>query len=201
VTHTHSDHVAGLPMLIQAMWLEGRKRPLPVWMPRSAIRPLRDWLHACFLFESDLGFPIRWRGWSEKSAAKVGTVKARPFRTSHLEATQVRNKRRHPEVGFDAFCLLIEAGKKRIAYSADLGTVDDLEPLLRDPLDLLVVELAHFHPDVLTNFLRGRAVCRVAITHMGRAVRAKLVQVRPRMVRSLRPRRVAFAVDGDVIRI
>src|SRR5260221_8534863 len=51
VTHTHSDHVGGLPMLIQSLWLEQRTRPLPIWLPGRAIAPLRQWLYTCFLFE------------------------------------------------------------------------------------------------------------------------------------------------------
>jgi ribonuclease BN (tRNA processing enzyme) len=39
ITHTHTDHVGGLAMLIQAMWLDGRRRTLPIWLPRQGIRP------------------------------------------------------------------------------------------------------------------------------------------------------------------
>ena len=56
ISHTHSDHVGGLPMLLQSMSLERRQRPLTVWMPGHAIRLVREWLDACYLFEPQLGF-------------------------------------------------------------------------------------------------------------------------------------------------
>ncbi len=56
ISHTHSDHVGGLPMLLQSMSLERRRRPLTVWMPVHAIRLMREWLDACYLFEPQLGF-------------------------------------------------------------------------------------------------------------------------------------------------
>src|ERR1700688_2799209 len=36
ISHTHSDHIGGLPMLIQSMWLGSRERPLPIWVPPPA---------------------------------------------------------------------------------------------------------------------------------------------------------------------
>src|SRR5208282_5839063 len=72
ISHTHSDHVAGFPMLVQSMWLERRRRPLPVWIPRHAIRPLQNWLRACYLFDSLLPFRIQWRPLSERSVMRCG---------------------------------------------------------------------------------------------------------------------------------
>jgi ribonuclease Z len=200
VSHAHSDHIAGLPMLIQSMWLEARRRPLPLWMPRRVIRPLQSWLRTCFLFETQFKFRIQWRPLSVTAPARAGKIRVSSFRTTHLEATRKKFARRHPAVGFDIFCFLLEANGRRIGYSADLGNPRDLEPLLRRPLDLLVVELAHFHPNALAEFLRDKPVRHVIITHMGRAVRARFDDVQRRLTSSLRPRRVTFAVDGDVIK-
>lgn len=183
ISHTHSDHVGGLPMLIQSMWLENRRRALPVYLPGHARRPLRAWLSACYLDESRFKYRIRWRA---LAAANIGGVRLRCFCTTHEH---------------DAFCLLLEAGHRRIGYSGDIGHPRDLTPLLRKPLDLLVVELAHFHPDALAEFLRDKAVRHVAVTHMGRPMRARLAEVGRRLRRALRPRRVTFVADGDVIKL
>lgn len=199
VSHTHSDHVGGLPMLLQSMWLEERTRPLPVWLPRRALRPLRDWLHACYLFEPLFKFRVEWHPISPQKPARVGRVKLRAFRTTHLDAMRARFSRKFPAVGFDPFCFSIEAGRKRVGYSGDLGQPIDLAPLLIKPLDLLVVELAHIHPLDLIDFLREREVKHVAITHMGRAVRARLPEVRAAFVTRLPKRRVSFVHDGDTI--
>jgi ribonuclease BN (tRNA processing enzyme) len=199
ITHTHSDHVAGLPMLIQSMWLEQRTRPLPVWLPGRALAPLQRWLHACYLFDAQFGFRIRWHALSEHRAARVGAVRITAFRTSHLDATRRLFAKSHPGIGFEAFSLLIEAAGKRLAYSGDLGSAADLQPLLGRPLDLLVVELAHLEPDSLLAQLRDRPVRRVALTHLARTARAQLAELKPRLQRALRPARVSFAADGDVL--
>ena len=196
ISHTHSDHVGGLPMLLQSMWLEERTRSLPLWLPAHAIRPLQDWLHACYLFEPLFKFRIQWHGISRRKAARVGNVQFRAHRTTHLDETRARFARKFPRVGFDPFCIVFEAGRKRIGYSADLGKPRDLTPLFTKPLDLLVVELAHFHPSNLIGFLREHDLKHVAITHMGRAVRARLPQVRAAFAKL----RVSFVRDRDTIR-
>jgi len=31
VTHEHPDHVSGFPLLMEKLWLAGRRRPIPVY--------------------------------------------------------------------------------------------------------------------------------------------------------------------------
>ena len=200
VSHTHSDHVGGLPMLIQSLWLEGRARPLPIWMPGRAIAPLRRWLHACFLYEPLLQFPLQWKPLSPRTLARCGKVRVRAWRTSHLDGARDRFARKYPQIGFDAFCFLIEGEGKRVGYSGDIGHPRDLEPLLAKPLDLLVVELAHCSPLALLEFLRARPVKHVAFTHLNRTARSRTMALRRLAARLLRPASVSFVADGDTIR-
>jgi ribonuclease BN (tRNA processing enzyme) len=199
ITHTHSDHVGGFPMLAQSMWLERRRRPLPVWIPRHAIRPLQNWLHACYLFDSLLPFRIQWRPLSERSVMRCGSVRMQAFRTSHLLKLQQHFARRYPAVEFNAYSVRLSAGDKRLGYSADLGSHHDLDPLCDQPLDLLVVELAHVHPRKLFAFLRERTVRRAAITHVGRPMLARLDEIKA-AAQFLKPKKVSFVRDDDVVR-
>jgi ribonuclease Z len=200
ITHTHSDHVGGLPMLIQSMWLEQRERPLPLWMPRRAIAPLKRWLHACYLYEPLFKFPLEWHGLEDGTTAHCGNVRVRAFRTSHLNEAQRRFATKHSGVGFDAFSLLLEAKGKRLAYSGDIGRPEDLEALWAVPLDLLIVELAHCPPDRILEFLQNHPVEHVAFTHLSRSAHARLKTLRKRAVQGLRPMKVTFPSDGDAIR-
>ena len=60
------------------------------------------------------------------------------------------------------------AGKRRIAHSADIGTPEDLEPLLKQPVDLLVCELAHFEPEELFAYLKNKKIGQILFTHLSR---------------------------------
>ena len=195
ITHTHSDHIGGFPMLLQSLWLERRRRPLTVWLPGHALRPLRDWLQACYLFEPQFGFPIRYIAFEKQPTLRSGRLQLRTFRTTHLDATQKMFGRDHPSVRFNAFSVLATGAGKRFAYSADIGQPADLRPICSKPLNLLAVELAHFHPKALLEFLQPCPIKRVAVTHIGRPARARLTEVK-----ALAPRKWRFVADGEVVK-
>jgi len=41
LTHAHPDHTSGLPLLIEMLWLSGRRAPLPIHGPVEAVEVLR----------------------------------------------------------------------------------------------------------------------------------------------------------------
>ena len=200
VTHTHSDHVGGLPMLVQSLWLEQRIRPLPLWLPRRAIAPLQHWLHACYLYEPLFHFRLQWKPLTAQSTPRIGNVRVRVRRTTHLDAARDDFAQDHPQVGFDAFSLLLEGGGKRVVYSGDIGGPRDLIPLLQKPVDVLVVEIAHCNPDQMLDLLSRHEIRHVVFTHLSRQLRKNLGALRVKAAKALRPRKVTLAMDGDVIR-
>jgi len=184
ITHAHTDHIGGLPMLLQSMWLEGRRSALRIWLPKQTIRPLLAWLDACHLFVPRIGFAIRWSPITQP--IRIGNVRIRAVRNSHLDATRAKFARRYPRAGYDAFSLLVETPRCRFVYSADIGAVNDLAPLCRQPLDLLITELAHISATELTAFVREHDIRRVVVTHVGRAQRQRVP-------------RALYANDGDIV--
>src|SRR5688572_27602016 len=151
LSHLHSDHSGGLFMLMQSFWLERRRKALPIYLPPNGIQPLREWLKAALMFERLLPFKLRLQGIYAKKSVVVGQTRVTAFPTSHLHGLQ----KRFPKAGagLKAFCFLLEHGNRRIGHSADLGAPEDLAPLVREPLDLLVCELAHFPPMMLYAYL------------------------------------------------
>ncbi len=199
LSHLHADHVGGFFMLMQGCWLEGRRKPLPIYMPGRAIPPLRRMLRTVFIFEELIGFRMRFLPLRSGSATRVGGVKVGAFPTSHLNGFRARFGDKH-KVDYRAYCFLLESGPWRVGHSADLGQPADLEPLLHKPLDLLVCELAHFSPEALFSYLKGRAIKRVVFVHLARAYHENLAGIRRQAARMLGiPHH--FARDGEEIRL
>ncbi len=166
VTHGHSDHTAGLPMLLQAAWLEKRRRPLPVYLPQELIAPLRAWLEAVYLPDKLLGFPLEFRPWEAgRREEVVPGVLFEPFRTTHLEGL---HRIIDPEAKgrFEVFGLDARVAGKRVVFSSDIGTPGDMREALSEPCDVLVCELSHFAPRELFDFLRGRQIGRLLLNHL-----------------------------------
>jgi ribonuclease BN (tRNA processing enzyme) len=199
LSHLHSDHVGGFFMFMQGMWLEGRRKPLKVYLPGKAIKPLREMLNTVFLFDEVLPFRLELIALEEKKGTKVRDVRVTPFYTTHLDRTRAQFGKKY-RADFSAYCFLIENRGVRIGHSADLGRPEDLEPLLAERLDLLVCELSHFRPDEIFSYLREREVKQVAFVHIGRAYREQKVGLRRLGKEILGGVRCVFPVDGEEIR-
>jgi hypothetical protein len=165
ISHLHSDHVGGFFMFIQGLWLERRAAPVTVHLPHDAIKPIQQMLDAVYLFSDVLPFSLTFEPLRAGEALRFGEVKVTAFRTAHLDKTRAKNSAKYPG-NYDAFCFLIQTSTMRIGHSADLDSPRDLSPLLNEPLDLLVCELAHFQPKELFTALQGRQIRKLAIVHL-----------------------------------
>jgi hypothetical protein len=94
---------------------------------------------------------------------------------------------------------LIEQGPLRIGHSADIGAPEDLEPLLRKPLDLLVCELSHFQAEDLFLYLQPRSIKRIIFTHVGRNYWGDLKGTQKLAAKMLRDTPFSFARDNQEI--
>src|SRR6266700_725502 len=167
LSHLHSDHAGGFFMLMQGFWLAGRGKDLPVFLPLDAIKPMRQMLNTFFLFDEVLSFRLRLFPLKNTKPVTVNGVRVTPFRTTHLEASREQFQRKYGG-DFAAYCFLIESSGRRVGHSSDLGRPEDLEPLLEKPLDLLVCEIAHFSPEQIFGYLKGRDIKRVVFVHLAR---------------------------------
>jgi len=177
LSHLHSDHVGGFFMLMQGMWLERRRKPLPVYLPSKAIKPLRQMLDTVFLFDEVLHFSLELLPLRSQKMIKIGNVQITPFRTTHLDRTRAQFAKKYRS-DFSAYCFSIQHKGIRIGHSADLGKPSDLDPLMSQSLDLLLCELSHFTPDKIFSYLRNLPIKQLAFIHIAGAYRQDLSALR-----------------------
>jgi L-ascorbate metabolism protein UlaG (beta-lactamase superfamily) len=121
-----------------------------------------------------------------------------PFLTRHLDGLRARFGKKYRS-DFSAYCFLIESGGVRVGHSGDLGYPEDLEPLVAQPLDLLVCEMAHFPPEKLFAYLKGRQIGRVVFVHLGRDHWENFDRTRRLAAKMLSDLPHVFARDDQVI--
>jgi len=129
LTHEHPDHVGGFPLFMEKIWLAGRRRPIPVCGPTSALRVARR------LFES---FDTSgWKGmpaidWREVSLTENATV----WTDAEWDIRAAPGKHSVPVIGIRAEHL---PSGRTMAYSADTEPFEPIVRLAKDA-DLLVHE-------------------------------------------------------------
>jgi ribonuclease Z len=128
LSHTHTDHLYGLPSLIHNLWLLKRERPLPVYANRETLDRARA-LCAVFELEAKKGmFPLQWR---EAEAS----VSANDFSSEaglHSQAFRVRHG--VPTLGF-----IFAAQGKKIVYTCDTMPMEEYPAAAAGP-DMLIHE-------------------------------------------------------------
>jgi ribonuclease BN (tRNA processing enzyme) len=196
ISHLHSDHTAGFFMFLQGLWLERRTKPLTVRMPADGIKPFQQMMRAGMIYPELLQFKLRFEPLKAGRRVTVAGVKVTPFHSSHLDQLRLAFQKKYPQK-FQAFCFLLEAGRTRVGHSADLGRPEDLAPLLQKPLDLLVCELAHFSPEAMFRYLRGRRIKHIVFVHLARPYWDNLQRTRKVASRMLGGIPFSFARDGE----
>ena len=210
ISHLHSDHIGGLLMLLQGWWLDNRMKALPIVMPRDGIEPIRQILKTAYLFDEILPFRISFEAIRPRNQIPlpVGVQPGSPaqprvtlFPTTHLERARKNFHALYPG-DYAAYSFLFETQTRRLAHSADIGAPQDLDPLVAGPLDLLVCELAHFKPEDLFDYLRGRPIKRLVLTHVARYEwENKMDELRRQAEKALDGISVSFARDGFVVEL
>lgn len=166
ISHMHPDHVSDLPVFIQLLYLADRVEPLAVYLPAEAVKPVKKYLNACYLFDEKLPFKLELKAVSEPVMALGGRAEIRPIVNLHLmgnsqiiEATDYPNK-------MECYSYLVKIGNKKLLYTGDIAATDEIEPYL-DSLDLLITETTHIDMAQLPALMEKNHIAWVVLSHIG----------------------------------
>lgn len=134
LTHRHADHVYGLPMLVQGLWLGGRDAPLPVYGPAETLEVARELLALFSLDARDDMFQLEWHPVPLREGAHVmdvGDVRITAAPATHGEVQTIALR----------FEDLVTGGSA--VYSADTEPCEPVQRLASG-VDLLIHEATGF---------------------------------------------------------
>ena len=165
ISHTHPDHVTGLPMFIQMEYLKNRRESLAIHIPSEFEQPFRAMMQSHYLFPEKINFDIIVKTIQDDFRFREEGVSVRAFANSHLFGHSEFLGRGNYVNRMQCFSFLISSGGKKLAYSADIGCLDDLKLISRDA-DLLLTEGMHLDLSELPAFLIEQGVRRCLLTHL-----------------------------------
>jgi ribonuclease Z len=160
LTHRHADHIYGLPMLVQGLWLGGREAPLPIYGPQQALERALKLLELFELAVREEMFVLEWRPIPLRQGRRVlalGKIQITAAPAVHA--------------GNDTLALRLEdtSTGRAIVYSADTEPCQSLIQLAAGA-DLLLHEATGDHPGHSTpaqaaEVAREAGVAQLALTH------------------------------------
>ncbi len=167
ISHLHPDHWSGLPVLLQHFHLTQREDDLAVYLPEEGIEPLSTMLEMAYLWNDKLEFaidlyPIESTG-EPFFKANNFIILAQP--NSHLEHYKEFIKF-HKRAKLESFSFKIDFNDKAIVYSGDIASLEELEPLVKENVDLLVCESMHYDLQKLENLLMRNKIKTTVLTHI-----------------------------------
>lgn len=157
-------------------------------LPSEAIAPIEVYLKSLGLspattpFDYDL-LPVR-----EGLAYSDEHILVTALMNTHLSS---RGAADLPEARRQSYSFAVEAAGVKFIYSGDVGSLDELNPLLRGA-NLLIVEVAHYDPTALGPFVRDLPLRRIVLTHIHPGLEEQLKA----LVKKWGDPRIEIAHDG-----
>ncbi len=190
LTHCHADHLYGLPMLVQGLWLNGRKDPLPLYGPRETLAVAHRLLTLFQLTRQPGMFVLEWR-----SVPLVPGCRVLDIEGVRITATPTV----HADVQTIALRFDCVATGRSIVYSSDTEPCPALVRLATGA-DLLLHEATgnyrgHSSPAGAAAVARQAGAARLVLIHY--PVQGVDLD-RWRLAANEFPGEVALASDGDL---
>ena len=100
------------------------------------------------------------------------------LRVTALHNTHLREDGSH---GWHAYSFLVEVEGKRVVLSGDVGSIEELTPLIGEGCDLFVMETGHHKVADICDYAAAHALPRVRLTHHGREILNGRAEVEARL--------------------
>ena len=194
VSHTHPDHCCELPLLIQMVYLAGRREPLDLFLPEEFVNPFRTYLRSVYLIIERMPFELKLTGY-ESGFRYTGPFELTAIGNLHLKGYADFVERLDLPNRMQCNSLQVVTEGRSLFYSSDITSLDEIKDHVRGA-DYLVVESTHIELESLPQMVDESGVKRIVLTHLGTDDEvAKIVE----RIRQSGPENVTIAYDGLVL--
>lgn len=159
ISHYHPDHIAGLYMVLQMLYLEGRTKPLELFLPER-VNDFMDSLHMFYTFEQRFPFELRVH---ELKDAETVYPEVKAVLNDHLKGYAEVVKRNSYPNPMQAYSLAFQESEKKLVYTSDVGTLGSIESLLKSA-DTIVMDAFHPAPKQIISFIKKHQK-HIILTH------------------------------------
>lgn len=195
ISHTHADHVGGVPMLLQMMYLNGRTKPISIYCSEDKVDWLVRMLHGLLIFKEKWSFSFEVLPLPFSGDATLKDIDIRFFPNNHLANSRLLSTSHG--YGASAYSFIVREGNTNIVVSSDIESINDIRDVSSDATHL-IVECTHLSLETIFNFVEEHKQLKVFITHIPPEIESVIEIWKVKFERELQSR-VTFAYDGLTI--
>lgn len=199
ISHSHSDHLGGLLLLIQMMHNLRRRNPLNVYLPEETVLGVRNFLDTCYLFPDKLSFRLNLHPMTSNFIFEDEGIFIKAQINRHLAVNRKMIESLRVPNRMQSFCFILNISEKKIVYSGDIESSDDLVDLIEDA-DLLITECFHPHLETLIPLILEKRVKSTVFTHISPELEGKEAEI-VNQAKKLDLENFILAYDGLTITI
>ena len=194
-THLHPDHFSGLPALIVQMKMMNRKEPLEIFVHESLVKVVQEFLIHSYLLPEKMGFEILYETFKDDEQLNV----TRKFsfiakKNSHLRDLE-KYQNIYPSLSMYSASFLFESEGKKIIYTSDIGSEEDLLLFGETVPELFISEVTHISPLTLHEKIEKIKPWKTILTHYSEEEIPALNEIMSNLQNTLKEK-VILAVDG-----
>jgi len=165
LTHLHPDHFSGLPSLIVQMKIMNRNEPLDIFIHESLKAVVEEFLLRTYILPDKMEFEIHYKTFADDERIMITeefSFLAR--KNSHLDNLE-KFKGKYPSLSLYSASFLFEAGDKKVIYTSDIGSEEDVLLFGNYVTDILICEATHISPLAIIEKIIKINPGKVYLTH------------------------------------
>ena len=160
LSHSHADHISGLPLFLQWLHLSKRTADLPIYIDEERISWLRNMLAGMYLIPERLSYRFELLPYPEGT---VGDIAVRTYPNRHLE--KLEDLAAQHGLSINSRYYDVEADGKKLVVSSDITGIDEVAAKA-EQADCLVIEVTHVPLEDVFAFAVEHPNLRIILTHI-----------------------------------
>ncbi|MBN2211862.1 MAG: MBL fold metallo-hydrolase [Sedimentisphaerales bacterium] len=151
------------------------KEKVTLAVPHEAVSAMKAFLPSVYLMDEVLPFELDIIPINVGSVYKDDTIELSAGANKHMAKIKLYQdlKQKYPYFNMESYCFPIQVDGKKVVYSGDIDSLEELSPLLPGA-DMLILEIAHIPPEDVFSYLKDRDVAKIVLTHIHPALEERL---------------------------
>ena len=193
-SHLHPDHSAGFAYLIVQMKQLKREKKLRIFCHKNLAETLRMFLYHSFVFTERSSFELEYCEFEH--GEKIVLSDEFNFiskQNSHLD--EYANYINEKKTGFACSSFLLTLGERKVYYSGDIGSKEDLYLFEDQKPEIIITEATHINWEDILDFIEAKKPEKVYITHLKDEIEKELKRKMKNLPKDI-GKKLILASDG-----